>query len=145
MPLKDPGAVQRRTVWDSLGERSLPCVTIGGPPPPADTINRALRGESAAMQSPTHLLRAAGAILAVADYLSRQGEPIDAGDLEAMHDRLGHLAEVEETAPACPDDWGALRIKPEEIELWSESPDRLHDRRLFTRSGDSWELQLLSP
>ena len=77
--------------------------------------------------------------------VSRQGEPIDADELEAMRERLGHLAEVEETAPLCPDDWGALRITPGSIELWSESRDRLHERRLFTRTDDTWELQLLSP
>ena len=37
-----------------------------GTKPPVDTVNRALRGELALMQSPTRLLRAAGAILAVA-------------------------------------------------------------------------------
>jgi pyridoxamine 5'-phosphate oxidase len=62
-----------------------------------------------------------------------------------MRDRLGHLAEVQETAPACPDDWGALRIVPEAVELWEEAPDRLHERRLFERAGEGWSETLLSP
>jgi pyridoxamine 5'-phosphate oxidase len=75
--------------------------------------------------------------------VSRQGEPID--DLEPLRDRLGHLAEVQETPPPCPEDWGALRVRPESVELWSEAADRLHERRLFARDGDGWALTLLSP
>jgi len=75
--------------------------------------------------------------------VSRQGEPID--DLDHLRDRLTHLVRVQETTPVCPEDWGALRVRPETIELWSESPDRIHDRRLFERAGDVWKLTLLSP
>lgn len=75
--------------------------------------------------------------------VSRQGEPID--DLDPLRDRLAHLAQVQETAPSCPEDWGALRVRPEAIELWSESADRIHERRLFERDGDGWTVTLLSP
>jgi pyridoxamine-phosphate oxidase len=75
--------------------------------------------------------------------VSRQGEPID--DLEALRDRLAHLAQVQETAPACPPDWGALRVRPGAIELWSEAEDRIHERRLFEREGEGWTVTLLSP
>jgi len=75
--------------------------------------------------------------------VSRQGEEID--DLDELRDRLGHLAEVQETAPVCPEDWGALRIRPETIELWSEADDRIHERRLFKREGGEWSLTLLAP
>ncbi len=77
--------------------------------------------------------------------VSRQGSPIEAADLEAMRARLDHLAEVQELPPTRPEDWGALRIAPEAVELWTESPDRLHERRLFTRSDGAWKLQLLAP
>lgn len=75
--------------------------------------------------------------------VSRQGEPID--DLDRLRDRLAHLSEVQETAPACPQDWGALRVRPDAIELWSESPDRIHERRLFEREREGWTVTLLSP
>ncbi len=75
--------------------------------------------------------------------VSRQGEPID--DLAPIRERLDHLATVQETAPACPPDWGALRVRPDAIELWSEADDRIHERRLFARDGDGWALTLLSP
>ncbi len=75
--------------------------------------------------------------------VSRQGEPIE--DLDRLRDRLGHLAQVQETAPVCPEDWGALRVRPEAIELWREADDRIHERRLFERDGDGWRVTLLSP
>ncbi len=75
--------------------------------------------------------------------VSRQGEPIE--DLGPLRDRLAHLVEVQETAPACPPEWGALRVRPEAIELWREEEDRIHERRLFTRTADGWDLTLLSP
>jgi pyridoxamine 5'-phosphate oxidase len=75
--------------------------------------------------------------------VSRQGQPID--DLDELRDRLGHLAEVQETAPVCPEDWGALRIRPQTIELWSEADDRIHERRLFERGDAGWTLTLLAP
>lgn len=75
--------------------------------------------------------------------VSRQGEPID--DLGPLRDRLAHLAAVQETAPACPEDWGALRVRPRTVELWSEAPDRLHERRLFEREDGGWKVGLLAP
>jgi pyridoxamine 5'-phosphate oxidase len=75
--------------------------------------------------------------------VSHQGEPID--DLAPLRERLAHLAQVQETAPACPEDWGALRVHPDAIELWRESPDRIHERRLFERDGEAWSVTLLSP
>lgn len=75
--------------------------------------------------------------------VSRQGEPIE--DLSEIRGRLSHLAQVQETAPDCPPDWGALRVVPEIVELWSEADDRIHERRLFARSGDGWDVTLLAP
>lgn len=75
--------------------------------------------------------------------VSRQGQPID--DLEPLRDRLAHLAEVQETAPVCPEDWGALRVRPGTIEFWNEATDRLHERRLFEREDDGWKVGLLAP
>ncbi len=75
---------------------------------------------------------------------SPAGEPID--DLDPLRSRLAHLAEVQETAPACPEDWGALRIRPRTAEFWDEAPDRLHERRLFERrDSGGWRVGLLSP
>jgi pyridoxamine 5'-phosphate oxidase len=75
--------------------------------------------------------------------VSRQGEPIE--DLDPLRARLAHLAERQETAPACPKDWGAFRVEPSAVELWREAADRIHERRLFQRHGDGWSVSLLSP
>ncbi len=75
--------------------------------------------------------------------VSRQGETIE--DLDPLHDRLAHLTEVQETPPPCPEDWGAIRIRPDTIELWRESPNRIHERRLFKRDSETWRVSLLSP
>jgi pyridoxamine 5'-phosphate oxidase len=113
--------------WPALGRQ----VHVTGE---ASFAERALAEELFAERDPGHQLQT---------IVSRQGEPIE--DLDEIRDRLAHLAEVQETAPVCPEDWGALRIHPETIELWSEAPDRIHERRLFEREGESWKLTLLAP
>ena len=113
--------------WPSLGRQ----VHVTGE---ASFAERALAEELFDERDPVHRLQT---------VVSRQGEPID--DLDHLRDRLAHLARVQETAPACPQDWGALRVRPEAIELWSESADRIHERRLFERAGEGWNVTLLSP
>jgi pyridoxamine 5'-phosphate oxidase len=44
-----------------------------------------------------------------------------------------------------PDFWGGYRVVPSEIEFWQGRPSRLHDRLLYTRAGDRWEVRRLSP
>ena len=41
--------------------------------------------------------------------------------------------------------WGGYRLRPERIEFWSNRRHRLHDRRLFTRTGDGWGRERLYP
>lgn len=75
--------------------------------------------------------------------ISRQGETIE--DLGPLREQLAHLAEVQETPPPCPDDWGAIRVRADAVELWHESDDRIHERRLFERQDGAWRVSLLSP
>lgn len=42
--------------------------------------------------------------------------------------------------------WGGYRIKPESFEFWQGRPDRLHDRFVYQRGGNSsWIIHRLAP
>jgi pyridoxamine 5'-phosphate oxidase len=41
--------------------------------------------------------------------------------------------------------WGGWRVVPDSMEFWQGQPDRLHDRTLWTRDGESWSQARLSP
>jgi pyridoxamine 5'-phosphate oxidase len=113
--------------WPSLGRQ----VHVTG---------RAIRAERALAEE---LFAERDAVHQLQTVVSRQGEPVDS--LDPLRDRLAHLAAVQETGPPCPEDWGALRVDPQTVELWREAEDRIHERRLFERDGTGWTMTLLSP
>ena len=41
--------------------------------------------------------------------------------------------------------WGGYALRPEEIEFWQGQAARLHDRFLYTREADDWQLERLAP
>jgi pyridoxamine 5'-phosphate oxidase len=44
-----------------------------------------------------------------------------------------------------PDFWGGYRVVPSKVEFWQGRESRLHDRILYTRNGDKWEISRLAP
>jgi pyridoxamine 5'-phosphate oxidase len=75
--------------------------------------------------------------------VSRQSEPIE--EVEPLRARHAHLMDVMESPPECPPDWGAIRVVPDAVEFWRQSPDRMHDRLLYERTGDEWSTTRLAP
>ena len=41
--------------------------------------------------------------------------------------------------------WGGYRLIPDKIEFWEEKPNRLHDRILYTKKKEAWEMVRLYP
>ncbi|MBL4733778.1 MAG: pyridoxamine 5'-phosphate oxidase [Flavobacteriales bacterium] len=45
-----------------------------------------------------------------------------------------------------PEHWGGYCLNPSRIEFWQDVPDRLHDRILYEKEGDSsWKISRLAP
>ncbi|HEY6048825.1 MAG TPA: pyridoxamine 5'-phosphate oxidase [Sphingomicrobium sp.] len=77
-------------------------------------------------------------------WASDQSRPLDSRSaFEARFEEVKRRFEGEDVPR--PPHWGGYRVVPERIEFWSDRPHRLHERRLFTRSGDAWSEGLLYP
>jgi pyridoxamine 5'-phosphate oxidase len=70
---------------------------------------------------------------------SRQSQTIES------REALEAAVAAQPAEPARPAWWGGYRLLPERIEFWEHRDDRLHDRHLFTRDGDGWEVVRLQP
>src|SRR5699024_7068662 len=46
---------------------------------------------------------------------------------------------------ALPDYWGGYNLAPVSIEFWQGRPGRLHDRLVYIRKDDGWEMKRLAP
>ena len=44
-----------------------------------------------------------------------------------------------------PSFWGGYRVSPESVEFWQSRTNRLHDRFLYSRVGDGWNIERLAP
>ena len=82
----------------------------------------------------------------VGSAASDQSRPLDA--------RATYVERVEALGDACktagevprPPYWTGFTLDPQAIEFWIDRPNRLHDRRLFTRgSSGGWTSTLLYP
>jgi len=101
----------------------------------AEVAERALAEELFAARPRNHRLQT---------LVSRQGEAIE--DLAPLRARLEALrAETDEEPIPCPEDWGAVRLAPDAIELWNEGADRLHERLAYRRGADGWACSRLAP
>ncbi len=77
-------------------------------------------------------------------WASPQSETIaDRDDLRCEIDRLETLY-GESTVPR-PPNWNGYRLSPHTVEFWADQPSRLHDRFVYRRSDDGWDLLQLAP
>ena len=79
----------------------------------------------------------------VQTLVSRQGEPI--ADIEPLRARHADLMSSLSSPPECPPDWGAIRVLPDTAEFWREAPDRMHERLLYERTRERWQVSRLAP
>jgi pyridoxamine 5'-phosphate oxidase len=80
----------------------------------------------------------------IAALASRQSSVLATrDDLEARYAELER--ELENQEVPVPPAWGGFRLTPETYEFWQHRENRLHDRFRYTRAGDGWTIERLSP
>jgi pyridoxamine 5'-phosphate oxidase len=64
---------------------------------------------------------------------------------EVLEDRVKELERVFPEKIPRPVYWKGYLLRPERIEFWKSGEGRMHDRFLFSRSGDGWRKERLYP
>jgi pyridoxamine 5'-phosphate oxidase len=77
-------------------------------------------------------------------WASEQSSAIESR--KTLEDRVEHFTRKFEGQPIPrPGHWGGYLILPEQYEFWQGRQSRLHDRILYKRTNDVWEVTRLSP
>ena len=79
----------------------------------------------------------------LATWASRQSEPI--AGREELEKSFAEAADLYDGDPPRPPYWGGYVLEPITIEFWESRPNRLHERLCFTRDGEAWTREQLSP
>ncbi len=72
-----------------------------------------------------------------------QSAPIE--NREALEDRFGALEREYSADVPRPEHWGGYRVIPSTFEFWQGRKGRLHDRFVYTRQGERWSTERLTP
>lgn len=81
----------------------------------------------------------------VAAWSSDQSERIASREAleQKVRDTEARFADAPEVPR--PERWGGFCVVPDRVEFWQGRTSRLHDRLLFEREGDSWQVERLQP
>ena len=77
-------------------------------------------------------------------WASRQGTPLASRD-ELLAANARYDAQYPGDDVPRPPYWGGYVVQPDAIEFWQAGEFRLHDRFVYTREGDGWRTERLSP
>lgn len=77
-------------------------------------------------------------------WVSKQSQPLKERNilLQSISEAMARFDGVDVPRPPF---WSGWRIIPRRIEFWQQGDFRLHERELFVRNGDSWEISALYP
>lgn len=78
-----------------------------------------------------------------AAYASQQSQPLQ--DRKLLRDTVTEIVETFRENVPLPKHWKGYVLRAEQIEFWMDGDYRLHDRVLFTRSGNEWLKTRLYP
>ena len=77
-------------------------------------------------------------------WASRQSRPLASPEALRAEFERAKVRFDGQTVPR-PPVWGGLRVRPQRIEFWQSGEHRLHDRVLYTRQGEGWNIERLFP
>jgi pyridoxamine 5'-phosphate oxidase len=79
----------------------------------------------------------------LAALASAQSEPVESR--EVLDARFAELERRYPDEVPLPNAWGGYRLVPETYEFWQHRENRLHDRFRYSREGEGWTIERLSP
>ena len=80
----------------------------------------------------------------IAASVSQQSALVDSRDsLEARYQAL--VTSLDGDAPPRPEHWGGYRIVPRQFEFWQGRSNRLHDRLIYKKDNNKWNISRLQP
>ncbi len=80
----------------------------------------------------------------VAAWASKQSTALDSRKL--LDQQIEKFTKIfADTDVPRPPFWSGYRVVPARMEFWLRQPDRLHERTLYSRGKEDWEISLLYP
>ncbi|KAG5438871.1 hypothetical protein PCK2_000904 [Pneumocystis canis] len=86
----------------------------------------------------------------ISAWASIQSQPLTSRSelekqVETIKEKFSENLKNENSKIPVPPFWGGLRLVPESIEFWQGYKDRLHNRFVYTKQDNQWNIHRLSP